>query len=157
MGVIRDPIDFAATIIIDLSADKGHEVTGESIAEGLAICHLEPGSQMYQAMWGANFENTRAKIVELLESSGRSAMIGAKLREPRSNRPLQAGDRIRLEFAIRSKGVVFPEGATGVILNLSDPYSAQVKELADRDQHPVMFDRDADRAVAVDSGYLVRD
>jgi hypothetical protein len=77
MGVIRDPIDFAATIIIDAAADKGQEVTGESIAEALAICHLEPGSQMYQATWGAKFENTRAEIIELLESSGRSAMIGA--------------------------------------------------------------------------------
>jgi hypothetical protein len=156
MGDITDPTEFVAAIIINTSANKGHEVTGESIAEGLAICHRAPGSDIYQASLGANFENTRAKIVELLESSGRSAIIGAKLREPRSNRPLQALDRIRLEFAISSEGIAYPAGETGVIVKPSDPYSPQIRALADRDQHPVKFDRDDQGIVAVDSAYLVR-
>jgi hypothetical protein len=157
MGAIQDPIELAATAIINMSASKGHEVTGESIAEGLAICRMKPGSDIYQATVGANFENTRAKIVELLESSGRSSMIGAGLRQPRSSRPLEAGDRVRLEFQITSQGVVYPAGSAGVIVSPSDPYSAQVRALVDRDQHPVKFDSDEEGLVAVNSGYLVHD
>lgn len=158
MNSTRDPIELAATAIIDLAAGNGSEVTGASVAEGLTILRLEPGSDMYKATLGANYENTRAKIVELLESSGRSAMIGTKLREHRPNdRPLQPNDRVRLAFEISSGGVVYLEGSTGMIVQPSDPFSAQSKTLAASDQHPVKFDRDASGLVAVASPYLIHE
>jgi hypothetical protein len=158
MSIAQDPVGLAANLIINVAASNGGKVTGASVAEGLAFCRLQPGSEIYEATLEANYENTRAKIVDLLESSGRVAMIGAKLRESRlTHPPLRAGDRIRLAFAVTSDGDEYPEGATGVIVHSSDPYSAQAMALSASDKHPIKFDRDADGLIAVTSGYLVHE
>lgn len=158
MNSRRDPVDLAATAAINIAAGNGGQVTGASVAEGLKILRMNPGSDIYEATTGATYENTRARIVELLEDSGRDAMIGPKLRESRpTNRPLKAGDRIRLAFPISSGGVAYPEGSKGQIERPSDPSSASVRALTARDEHPVKFDRDDEGLVAVSSGYLIHE
>jgi hypothetical protein len=69
-----------ADTVIYVATELSVQATGKLIAETVLEGLLRPGTPFFEAASEMTYETTRHKVVSILESSGRGALIGADLR-----------------------------------------------------------------------------
>lgn len=134
-----DPDEYMAVMTISLAMDRDVQVTKMLIVETTAAFLLRTGTREFRAASAMNFEKTRETAVRFLETAGRSSLIADDLRMAGPSQPkLKARERVRLTIPISSGGVPYAKGATGIIVQPTDPM--QVREFEESNEHPVKFD-----------------
>jgi hypothetical protein len=135
----REPNEYIAAQVLVLAKRRSQPVEGKTIMEVFTQGLLEPGTALNIAASSMDYETTRRAVVRLLGESGLQHLITDDLNRPSPVQPpLKYGDRIKVVISFTSSGKPYPKGATGQIVQATDP--AQAKAFAEADEHVIRFD-----------------